>query len=101
MSGTFRRFEILLPLRFNDGRAVPSEIIAMTLLEGMADADANVHWCRGIESESVPAAIWSPHSMSIELSETNDFCAIVHKPAASDLEPSLSVDAVRAQPRVV
>jgi hypothetical protein len=39
--------------------------------------------------------------MSIELSETNDFCAIVHKPAASDLEPSLSVDAVRAQPRVV
>ena len=33
MSSTFRRFEILLPLRFNDGRPVPDELIADTLLE--------------------------------------------------------------------
>jgi hypothetical protein len=28
-----RRFEILLPLRFNDGNAVPDELIGVTLLE--------------------------------------------------------------------
>jgi len=33
MSGTFRRFEILLPLRFNDGQSVPNELIGTTLLE--------------------------------------------------------------------
>ncbi len=33
MSTAFRRFEVLLPLRFNDGRAVPEGLIADTLLE--------------------------------------------------------------------
>jgi len=33
MSRVLRRFEILLPLRFNDGRSVPDELIADTLLE--------------------------------------------------------------------
>ena len=33
MSTAFRRYEILLPLRFNDGRPVPDELIADTLLE--------------------------------------------------------------------
>jgi hypothetical protein len=33
MSRAFRRFEILLPLRFNDGTAVPDELMADTLLE--------------------------------------------------------------------
>jgi hypothetical protein len=33
MSETFRRFEILLPLRHNDGSPVPDELIADTLLE--------------------------------------------------------------------
>ncbi len=33
MSTSFRRFEILLPLWFNDGRAVPDELIADTILE--------------------------------------------------------------------
>jgi hypothetical protein len=33
MSRTFRRFEVLLPLRFNDGQAVPEEAVAETLLE--------------------------------------------------------------------
>jgi hypothetical protein len=30
---SFRRFEILLPLQFNDGSAVPEELIADTILE--------------------------------------------------------------------
>jgi hypothetical protein len=33
MSGSFRRFEILLPRRFNDGSSVPEDLIAETLLE--------------------------------------------------------------------
>lgn len=33
MSKTFRRFEILLPLRFNDGRPVPDDLIGESLLE--------------------------------------------------------------------
>jgi hypothetical protein len=32
MSDSFRRFEILLPRRFNDGQPVPDELIADTLL---------------------------------------------------------------------
>ncbi len=33
MSSSFRRYEILLPLRFNDGQAVPEDLLARTLLE--------------------------------------------------------------------
>ena len=33
MSKEFRRFELLLPLRFNDGGAIPDEVIGATLLE--------------------------------------------------------------------
>ncbi|HUE74289.1 MAG TPA: hypothetical protein VMP01_25635 [Pirellulaceae bacterium] len=33
MDKPFRRFEILLPLRYNDGRAVPDDVLADTLLE--------------------------------------------------------------------
>lgn len=33
MSKSFRRFEILLPRRFNDGIPVPDELVADTLLE--------------------------------------------------------------------
>lgn len=33
MTTSFRRFEILLPLRFNDGSAVPDELVADTFLE--------------------------------------------------------------------
>src|SRR5437660_203115 len=33
MSASFRRFEILLPRRFNDGLQVPDELIADALLE--------------------------------------------------------------------
>ena len=33
MNMSFRRFEILLPLRFNDGGEIPSELVADTVLE--------------------------------------------------------------------
>lgn len=33
MSSSWRRFEVLLPLRFNDGRDVPSEWLAEAVLE--------------------------------------------------------------------
>jgi hypothetical protein len=33
MNSTFRRFEILLPLRFNDGQPIPESLVAETLLE--------------------------------------------------------------------
>lgn len=33
MSRSLRRFEILLPLRFNDGRPAPDELVAEALLE--------------------------------------------------------------------
>src|SRR5262249_53765627 len=33
MSSRWRRFEVLLPLQFNDGKAVPSECLAEAVLE--------------------------------------------------------------------
>jgi hypothetical protein len=33
MSSLLRRFEVLLPLRFNDGRNIPNELIGETILE--------------------------------------------------------------------
>ena len=33
MSSNWRRFEVLLPLRFNDGREVPPEWLAEEVLE--------------------------------------------------------------------
>lgn len=33
MTGPFRRYEILLPLRFNDGSSVPPDLLVTTLLE--------------------------------------------------------------------
>jgi hypothetical protein len=33
MSKSFRRYELLLPLKFNDGRPVPDELIGATLIE--------------------------------------------------------------------
>ena len=33
MDKPYRRYEMLLPLRFNDGQAVPDELIADTLIE--------------------------------------------------------------------
>src|SRR5262249_25061114 len=52
MSSTLRRFEILLPLRFNDGQSVPDDLVGETLLElrrrfGAVSAETQVirgHW---------------------------------------------------------
>jgi hypothetical protein len=33
MSSKWRRFEVLLPLRFNDGRSIPAEWVAEAVLE--------------------------------------------------------------------
>jgi len=52
MSRPYRRFELLIPLRFNDGRAVPDALIADTLLElrrkfGAVSAESQIihgHW---------------------------------------------------------
>lgn len=33
MSRMLRRFELLLPLRFNDGQPIPNELVADTLIE--------------------------------------------------------------------
>ncbi len=33
MSRALRRYEVLLPLRFNDGQSVPDDVVAETLLE--------------------------------------------------------------------
>jgi hypothetical protein len=33
MSSKWRRFEVLLPLRFNDGRGIPAELVAEAVLE--------------------------------------------------------------------
>jgi len=52
MSSSLRRFEILLPLLFNDGGPVPDELVGQTLLElrqqfGAISAESQVirgHW---------------------------------------------------------
>jgi hypothetical protein len=33
MSRSFRRYEVLLPLQFDDGQPVPDDLVADTLLE--------------------------------------------------------------------
>lgn len=33
MSNSYRRYEILLPLKFNDGQPIPDELVGATLLE--------------------------------------------------------------------
>ncbi len=33
MNSNFRRYELLLPLRFNDGQSVPEDLVAQTLIE--------------------------------------------------------------------
>ena len=40
MSARYRRFEILLPLQFNDGKPVPSDLIADTLIQLRNQFDA-------------------------------------------------------------
>ena len=40
MSKSYQRYEILLPIKFNDGRPVPSDLISATLKDLRAQFDA-------------------------------------------------------------
>jgi hypothetical protein len=47
MSSSWRRFEVLLPLQFNDGREVPPDWIAEAVLEiDVTDTSDNRQWLR-------------------------------------------------------
>ena len=67
MSNKWRRFEVLLPLQFNDGRTVPPEWLADAVLEivdhfGAANYETQKvegHWRHG---ESCTATILSDSS---------------------------------------
>ena len=48
MSSKWRRFEVLLPLQFNDGSTIPSGELGKTVLEIMTQFDAASHETRGI-----------------------------------------------------
>lgn len=49
MSKTWRRYEVLLPLRFNDGREVPTEYLAEAVLEIVDRFDAASHETQKVE----------------------------------------------------
>ena len=49
MNNKLRRFEILLPLQFNDGREVPSDWLAEAVLEIVAHFDAASYETQKVE----------------------------------------------------
>jgi len=49
MSSNWRRFEVLLPLQFNDGRSVPGEWLAEALLEIVEQFGAASHETQKVE----------------------------------------------------
>ncbi len=49
MSNKLRRFEILLPLQFNDGREVPSDWLAEAVLEIVENFGAASYETQGVE----------------------------------------------------
>jgi hypothetical protein len=49
MSSKWRRFEVLLPLEFNDGRAVPEEWLAEAVLEIVAQFGAASYETQKVE----------------------------------------------------
>ncbi len=51
MSTTWRRFEVLLPLKFNDGRDVPDELLAEALIEVRTRFNAVRYENQGIEGQ--------------------------------------------------
>ena len=50
MSSNWRRFEVLLPLRFNDGREVPPEWLAEAVLEVVERFGAASYETQGVRS---------------------------------------------------
>jgi hypothetical protein len=53
MSRSLRRYEILLPLRFSDGRPVPDDFVADTLLERIGNLAG---FGRSSEKTAMPSA---------------------------------------------
>ena len=51
MSSSFRRYELLLPRQFNDGKPVPNELFAETLLDLRKQFGAVSSQVRAIEGE--------------------------------------------------
>ena len=49
MSNKLRRFEILLPLQFNDGREIPSDWLAEAVLEIVEKSDAASYETQKVE----------------------------------------------------
>lgn len=49
MSSSWRRFEVLLPLRFNDGRDVPEDWMAEAVLEIVERSGAASHETQKVE----------------------------------------------------
>ena len=47
MSISYRRYEILLPLQFNDGQPVPESLLADTVLERFGAASCETQTIRG------------------------------------------------------
>ena len=65
MSSRWRRYEVLLPVQFNDGRAVPSEWLAEAVLEvvdhfGAASYETQKvegHWRHGMAPSAALASL--------------------------------------------
>ena len=51
MSTTWRRYEVLLPLNFNDGREVPDELLAEAIIEVRTRFRAVRYERQGIEGQ--------------------------------------------------
>jgi len=54
MSSKLRRYEILLPLQFNDGRDVPTDFLAEAVLEIIDRFDAASYETQKVEGQARP-----------------------------------------------
>ncbi len=67
MSSSWRRFEVLLPLRFNDGREVPGEWLAEAVLEVVDRFGAASYERQKVEGQSgisSSTALWRLRQVS-------------------------------------
>ena len=72
MSSNWRRFEVLLPLRFNDGREVPPEWLAEAVLEVVERFGAASYETQKVEGtgDTAPSRIAMTWSASLWTSLT-------------------------------
>ena len=64
MNTSFRRYEVLLPRRFNDGRPVPTRLVTQTLVElrvrfGAASCETQTIRGQWQHQQEVPMTNWS------------------------------------------